>query len=265
MIFDRKPLRALLHRSSLEGGYFALWALLLTSMGCSLMKPDPAPDSGYIAQPEVMAPWKERAAFVQRIWFKNQKEHYATRDRFSKIHFRPTRTDYLSSPGWWDELNAAGREEYHRDALSMAEYLDQALSDVFTKDPSKRFVVTDTPDSNTIIYEFALVELRPTKVAVNAAGTALGALVPGGGIVKSTAKGSIAVEVTARDGSNEELLIAWADREIDQAAPFSFRDFAAYAHARKAARRWAEDLLEAWTTPDTHLIEGLSPVTIDPF
>lgn len=196
---------------------------------------------------------------------KDQKELYATRDRFKKIHFRPTRTDFLQEAGWWEELNAAGRKEYDGDVIAMAKYTDETLREVFRSDPSSRFIVTELPDESTVVYEFAIVELRPTKVIVNAAGTALGALVPGGGIVKSTAKGSIAVEVSARDGKNNELLLTWADREIDQSSPFSFRDFAAYAHARRSVRRWAEDLLEAWTTPDTHLIEGPSPITVNPF
>lgn len=240
-------------------------ALIMIHLGCSLMKADPAPDSGYIEHPERMSPWTERAAFVQRIWFKDRKEHYATRDRFKKISFRPTRTDFLKDAGWWDELNAAGQEQYKSDAIELAKYTDETLRKVFQEDPTKRFIVTEDPDDSTVVYEFAIVELRPTKAVVNAAGTVLGALVPGGGIVKSTAKGSIAVEVTGRDGKDNELLLTWADREIDQSAPFSFRDFLAYAHAKKTVRRWAEDLLEAWVTPDTHLIEGPSPITVDPF
>lgn len=229
------------------------------------MKADPAPDSGFIKDPAVMSPWEERAAFVQRIWFKDQKQHYATRDRFRKIRFLPTRTDFLQDAGWWDQINAAGQKEYREDTIEMAKFADDTLRQVFQDDPTKRFVVSETTDSRTVVYEFAIVELRPTKAVVNAAGTVLGALVPGGGIVKSTAKGSIAVEVSARDGSNNELLLTWADREIDRSSPFSFRDFTAYGHAKRTIRRWAEDLLEAWTTPDTHLIEGPSPITVDPF
>lgn len=239
--------------------------LVIVSTGCALTKANPAPDAGYIEHPEQMAPWPERVPSIQRIWFKDRKELYASRQRFTKIHFPPTRTDYLSSPGWWSELNAAGRNQYRRDAKEMAKYIDDTLRKIFRADSRKRFDVVESPDAETVIYEFAIVELQPTKVAVNAAGTALGALVPGGGIVKATAKGSIAVEVTARDGKDNDLLLTWADRDIDRISPFSFRDFGAYAHARKTVRAWAELLLEAWNTPDTHLIEGPSPVTLNPF
>lgn len=204
--------------------------------GCAAIRPDPAPDSGYIQHPEQMSPWPERADFVQRIWFKDRAQHYATRSRFTKIYFRPTRTDFLQSAGWWDALNSAGREQYQHDAKEMATFLDATLREVFKQDPLKRFEVTENPDATTVIYEFAIVELRPTKVAVNAGGTALGMIVPGGGLVKSGAKGSIAVEVTARDGKDGDLLLSWADRRIDRTAPFSVRDFAEYAHARKTAR-----------------------------
>jgi hypothetical protein len=212
------------------GGFvnFRNWAALGGSVflsGCALLKADPAPDSGYIPHPEQMSPWPERADFVQRIWFKDEKSLYATRSRFTKICFLPTRIDFLQSPGWWDSLNAAGRDQYKKDVSSMANYLDTTLKEVFQSDPSKRFVLTDKPDENTVVYEFAIVELHPTKVAVNAAGTALDILVPGGGVVKSVAKGSIAVEVAARDGRNNDLLLTWADREIDTTSPFSFRVF----------------------------------------
>jgi hypothetical protein len=233
--------------------------------GCSVFEASPARDSGYIENPERMNPWKERAGFLQRIWFKDQKELYATRERFTKIHFLPTRTDFLAELNWWDDVNIGSEKNYKDDVKEMALYIDNTLRDVFRNDPLKRFTVTESIDDSTVVYEFAIVELKPTKVVVNAAGTALGVLAPGGGIVKSTAKGSIAVEVKARDGKNNELLLAWADREIDRAAPFSFRDFSAYAHARKAVQFWAEDLLEAWNTPDSHVIEGPLPVTLNPF
>lgn len=237
----------------------------LSQSACSVIDADPAEDSGYVQTPEAMRPWPERAAFLQRSWFKNQKEHYATRDRFTKIHFRPTRTDFLKDPGWWDTLNAAGQTEYASDAREMAAFIDRTLYETFTQDPDKRFAVVEQKDESTVVYEFAIVELRPTKVVANTAGTALGVLVPGGGMVKSVAKGSIAVEVTARDGKNDELLLAWADREIDRASIFSFRDFSTYGHERETIRSWAEDLLSAWKTPDTQVIADPLPVTLNPF
>ncbi len=239
----------------------------LATAGCTVMNPALAPDSGYIEEPKLMAPWPERAAFVHRIWFKDRKQHYATRSRFTKICFAPTRTDFLSEPGRWNLLHSAGRARYNRDVRTMAKYMDDTLREVFLADPLKRFEVTESPDAETIVYEFAIVELRPTKVTVSIIDTLIGIFVPGGSLIKYvfTSKGSIAIELTARDGKNNEFLITAADRRVDQSSPCSMRDFEKYAHARKTVRLWAEELLKAWNTPDTIKIERPSVFTINPF
>lgn len=232
-----------------------------------MLKVAPAPDSGYIAHPEQMAPWPQRAAFVQRIWFKDKEQFYATRSRFTKIYFSPTLTDFLQAPGWWDKLNSAGLNQYRNDTYAMATYMDETLRKVFRDDPLNRFEVVDCPDENTIIYQFAIVELRPTKVAVNLGGLVLGFIRTGVGLVTVVAgsKGSIAVEVTVRDGKDHTVLSSWADRRVDRLSLFSFRDFFRYAHARRAVQQWAEEMLLDWNTPVTVVIEKPSRITINPF
>ncbi len=262
--------RTLLRLKSGPVGLFVVGAavVLLQTSGCALLKTDPAPDAGYIQNPGDLAPWPERAANVQRIWFKDRKLFYATRDRFTKICFRRTRTDFLNFPGWWDTLNAGGRERYCEGALAMARYVDETLRSVFAEDPLKRFEVTEEPDGHTIVYEFAIVELCPTKVAGNVFCSALGFLIPYyGGLSRVVVKtrGSLAVEVTAKDGETGEVLVAWADRKVDRITPCSIRDFEEYGHARRAVRRWATDLLMAWNTPESVTIEPEPPFTLNPF
>jgi len=250
-------------------GSFALVVLAgcFMCMGCSSLKVAPAPDSGYIPHPEEMAPWPQRAAFAQRIWFKDKAKFYATRTRFTKICFSPTRTDFLRSPGWWDKLNSAGQKNYQNDTQTMAKYMDDTLRKVFRNDPSNRFEVVECPDKNTIVYEFAIVELRPTKVAINLGGTVLGFVRTGAGLVTAVAgsKGSMAIEVTVRDGRDNALLISWADRRVDRLSLFSFRDFVKYAHARRAVQEWADEVLMDWNTPDTVVIAKPPIITVNPF
>lgn len=229
------------------------------------LKPDPAPPVGFIEHPENMTAWPERAAFLQKIWFKDREAFYRSRDRYKKIFFKPTRTEFLHSRGWWSELNSFDRKGYDEDVQTIARYIDSSLRTAVTADPKKRFELADWPDRDTIIYEFALAELVPTKVAVNVAGTALGAVVPGGGLVKATAKGSVAIEVAAYDGGSGELLLTWTDRKIDQGSLFSVRDFTPYMHSKSAIDSWTESLIEVWNTPASHKVEGLSSFTISPF
>lgn len=228
------------------------------------LRADPAPDSGFIQTTEKIGSWKERAP-VHKIWFKDRAAFYKNRDKYAKIHFRPVTTDFLIKKGWWHKLNTADQDEYRKEVAEMATYIKQAFDTAFREDPNKRFKVVDSPDKETIVYAIALTELVATKAHINAAGTALGIFVPGGGLVKSTAKGSIAIEANIYDGGTNELLVAWADREQDRSSLFSFSDFSWYSHARDTVNNWAEQLVEGYNTPIDHKVEDRTIFTLNPF
>ncbi len=247
-----------------------LIALLASLPLCSCSKvsdalrADPAPDSGFIQAKEKIGAWKERAP-VHKIWFKDRQAFYKNRDRYKKILFRPVTTDFLISRGWWHELNTADKDDYHHEVEEMALYIKKSFERAFREDPRQRFIVVDKADKETIVYAFALTELIATKAHINAAGTALGIFVPGGGLVKTTAKGSIAIEANIYDGGTNELLVAWADREQDQSSLFSFSDFSWYSHARSTVDNWAQQLVEGYNTPIDHKVEDRPVFTLNPF
>jgi hypothetical protein len=242
--------------------------LLLLLSSCSrvtdALRADPAPDSGFIQTKEKIGSWKERAP-VHKIWFKDRAKFYKERDKYKKIHFRPVTTKFLISNGWWDNLNTADRDDYNKEVERMATYIKNAFDSAFKEDPQKRFTVVDTPDKETIVYALALTELVATKAHINAAGTALGIFVPGGGLVKTTAKGSIAIEANIYDGGTNELLVAWADREQDRGSLFSFSDFSWYSHARSTVDNWAKQLVEGYNTTIEHKVEDRTLFTLNPF
>jgi hypothetical protein len=247
--------------------YSALAAIALCVNSCAItdaLRSDPAPDAGFIATSGEIGPWKERAP-VHKIWFKDREKFYRERDKYKKICFRPVTIDFLVKRGWWDNLNTADKDEYQKEVEEMALYVKRAFESAFRVDPRKRFVVVDTPDKETIVYSFAVTELVATKAHINAAGTALGIFVPGGGIVKATAKGSIAIEANVYDGGTNELLVAWADREQDRSSLFSFLDFSWYSHARDTVDNWAEQLVEGYNTPIDHTVEDRTLFTLNPF
>jgi hypothetical protein len=225
---------------------------------------DPAPDSGFIQTKGEIGSWKERAP-VHKIWFKDREKFYRERDKYKKICFRPVETHFLIKKGWWDNLNTADKRDYHVEVEGMAEYIKSSFESAFREDPNKRFIVVNSPDKETIVYAFAITELIATKAHINAAGTALGMFVPGGGLVKATAKGSIAIEANVYDGGTNELLVAWADREQDRSSLFSFSDFSWYSHARATVDNWAQQLVEGYNTPIDHKVEDRTLFTLNPF
>lgn len=228
------------------------------------LRSDPAPDSGFIQTKEEIGPWKERAP-VHKIWFKDRDKFYRERGKYKKICFLPVTTEFLVKRGWWDNLNTADMGEYQKEVGEMALYIKQSFEEAFREDRRKRFAVVASPDSETIVYAFAITELVATKAHINAAGTALGIFVPGGGLVKATAKGSIAIEANIYDGRTNELLVAWADREQDRSSLFSFLDFSWYSHARDTVDNWAEQLVEGYNTPIDHTVEDRTLFTLNPF
>jgi hypothetical protein len=244
-------------------GFFMLF---LTSCAkvTDVLRADPAPDAGFIQTKDQIGSWKERAP-VHKIWFKNREKFYRERDKYKKICFRPVETHFLIKRGWWDNLNTADKDEYKKEVEEMAAYVKRAFEQAFRDDPKKRFSVVDNPDKETIVYAFAITELVATKAHINAAGTALGFLVPGGGLVKTTAKGSIAIEANVYDGGTNELLVAWADREQDRGSLFSFSDFSWYSHARDTVDNWAQQLVEGYNTPIEHKVEDRTLFTLNPF
>jgi hypothetical protein len=245
----------------------SLAVILLGLNSCGVteyLRSDPAPDSGFIQTKEEIGPWKERAP-VHKIWFKDRDKFYRERDTYRKICFRPVTTEFLVKRGWWDNLNTADMGEYQKEVGEMALYVKQSFEKAFREDPRKRFVVVDSPDTETIVYAFAITELVATKAHINAAGTALGIFVPGGGLVKATAKGSIAIEANIYDGRTNELLVAWADREQDRSSLFSFLDFSWYSHARDTVDNWADQLVEGYNTPIDHTVEDRTLFTLNPF
>jgi len=244
-----------------------LSAMMGLSNACGItdiLRAGPAPDAGFIKSKGEAGPWKERAP-VHKIWFKDKEKFYRERDKYKKICFRSVTTDFLIKRGWWDNLNTADKDDYQKEVEEMALYVKSAFETAFRDDPKKRFAVVDTPDKETIVYSFAITELVATKAHINAAGTALGIFVPGGGIVKATAKGSIAIEANVYDGGTNELLVAWADREQDRSSLFSFLDFSWYSHARDTVDNWAEQLVEGYNTPIDHTVEDRTLFTLNPF
>ncbi len=256
-----------LQRAHRSGLLSALAVLLLFLNACGItevLRSDPAPDTGFIQAKDNVGPWRERAP-VHKIWFKDREKFYKERDKYKKICFRPVTTDFLIERGWWHNLNTADMDGYHKEVSEMAVYIQQSFEKAFREDPRKRFVVVDSPDAETIVYALAITELVATKAHINAAGTALGMFVPGGGVVKATAKGSIAIEANVYDGATNELLVAWADREQDRSSLFSFSDFSWYSHARATVDNWAQQLVEGYNTPIDHTVEDRTWFTLNPF
>ncbi len=243
-----------------------LISLLFTSCGSinKLLKADPAPPAGFIEHPEYLKEWRDHAPF-HGIWFQDKETFDQIRGKFKTVYFAPVTTDFIEKQGWWSSLNTADYESYKKELSMLARYTKKSMEKAFRTDPKKAQKVVKSPQKDTIVYEIAIVEVIATKAHLNAIGSVLGAVVPGGGLVASTAKGSIAIEVKVYDGETNELMIAWADREQDPSTIFSLADFSCFDHAKESIDNWAEQLVTLHNSTTKDRVEDSSPFSFLPF
>lgn len=230
--------------------------------GCSLLKARPAERAGFIPSVLELKEERERRPF-HGGW---TNAFFLERKRDSqKLLILPVRTDYLLEKGWWSELNQADQSSYEEEVSELALFFYEELQSAFRNYQGNRWKLVEEPDEETLIVEYALVEVVATKAHINAIGTTLGFFVPGGGLINQTASGSIAFEGKIFDGRDGELLTAFADREADKLAVATLRDFQFYAHARESIREWSEQLAKLMNTSEDITVEDSAPITLSPF
>ena len=179
--------------------------------------------------------------------------------------FLPIRRDFLLEKGWWSKLNTVDRASYEKDVEKLANFFLDEINRSFSENESGRWTLVEEPDEDTLIVEYALVEVVATKVHINAVGLAAGFAVAGGGLISSTAGGSIAFEAKIFDGQNGELLAAYADREVDKVSIVSLKDYQFYAHAKDAISEWAEQFAELANSEKTEKVDDSLPVNFSPW
>ncbi len=245
-----------------------MFSLLVALSSCSqanqVLKAGSAERAGFI--PSVLDLKEERARSpFHGVWYKDEDMFYQRRAETTKLYLLPVRTDFLLEKGWWSELNSLDREEYEKDVKELAAHFDSELQNAFENHESNRWKIVTEPDEESLIIEYALVEVVATKVHINAIGTTLGFFVPGGGLISRAGGGSVAFEANIYDGKDGELLLSLADREADKLAVVTLKDYQFYAHARKTIMEWSEQFAELANTEKEITVEDSSAVTIEPW
>jgi len=237
--------------------------LFFSLSACSIIKANPAPHSGFLPHAEFLKPLPERSPF-NAVWYKNRAAFYELKKGFTNIYIAPVNTVILEAKLRKERLSKSSLEYRIEELKEFGRYAETRLKERIKDFPQTNITVVSAPGPKTLVLEMALVELSPTIAAVNLLGTISSFFIPGSGLVKSLAKGSIAMETIIRNGENNEILVEVKDREIDKSAPFTIRDFAKYAHARKIIDEWAEIFAELSATDYDHKVDGLLPITINP-
>jgi hypothetical protein len=227
-------------------------ALSLTTAQAGILKASPAPPSAFLEHPETMTADPVRTPF-DKVWRNPSPAAWERVKDFDRIVIMPVNTTYLRTP-----------RLQHADAQAMAAYMHEEFQKAFAQGGQHRVMLK--PGPKTLELELALVEVKPSNVPGNVLNTGAGVVIPGANLVGGQlTHGTIAFEGKLRNSQTGELLAEYADRQNDKITMLSFRDYAQYAHDRKAIQDWARQMQQLASTPLDHKVPGAMRVTLNPF
>jgi len=224
-----------------------IWSLMMLGLlaGC---RAAPAPDAGFIEQPELMQ--KSDELPFDAYW-SDPEVNLAS---YSKVYIAPVDTSHLLSQGWWDKVNISFDVKESADKL--AGTFQKDMVEGFTDYEGKKYQVVDVPDNETLVVELALVEVVPAKVWLNLV-TEL--------FVGGLDEGTTAFEGRLRDGKTRKVIAEMKDREYGQMSLISVADLQWYAHSRHTLSRWSDFLPEVINRKPGEKISKMSTVTLRPW
>jgi len=219
----------------------ALFLALVAALaaGC---KAKPAKPAGFVDSSVDASGMKKHDDLpFHRAW-RNEKGDFKN---YEKIYIAPVDTSHLLQMDWLQKGEAGASGELQKDIEKIAVEFRQVLKDSFKTPPegvTSRFTVVDKPGGkDTLVLEFSIVQIVPSKATLEA----LSWVMPfGTGILLTPLNtSSAAMEGMFRDSSNKLVLLAFADREGEQARPVDLAGFTWYTHARGIMKDWARQLV----------------------
>ena len=186
---------------------------------------------------------------------------------YDKIYIAPVDTSHLLKMDVWKEGEAGASGQLKKDVEEIAVTVREHLIATFRSPPegvTSRFDVVDDPKGNkTIVLEFAIVEVVPSKALVEAASWAMPF---GTGILLAPLNQSTAaMEGRFSDGRSGMAVLSFADREGEKFRPVDLAGFTWYSHAKGIMKDWARQLVLVANQKDGETIEDTKVYTIKPW
>lgn len=167
-------------------------------------------------------------------------------NRYTQVYVPPVNIEPLYRMEW---LAGMDSEKKFRDLEDLALSTRRTLEDAFRQDPRHRFRVVDSPGPDTLVYEFALVEVVPNQAFLDTLSYLGGPLSGGTGFVIGSAwrthsRSTVAFEVRVLDGGTQGALAMYADREAEKNSLINVKSLSWYGHAKGIIREWARQLVQ---------------------
>jgi hypothetical protein len=236
-------------------------ACILPLAGC---RARPAPDSGFLRDPQLMA--VDRDVPFNRMYV-NPKFKDA---HFTEVYVAPVNTDYVMAENVWERATLAtvNEDDVKKNVNLLADYMRNAFIKAFQNDPKKRFKIVDKPGPATLILEMAIVQLVPSKSELQALSLVpvgfvgfigMGVMAGGSALTQSEdqGKGVIAMEGRTRDAASGEVVCMFADRQHPPTAIVDLKALFWWEPAKAICDRWAKQFVGLQTSPAGTKVEEI--------
>lgn len=226
-------------------------ALLTALSGCATVKP---------------AGSQPRTEFLKQAWVAPDYQDAVFAERFDTVCVAPVNTTHLQRQDWWQAQNVPellGRMS--NDAELVGAYLRRAMIREIEAYPGTSLRVVDTPGTNTLLIQAALVELVPSKAFWNSAATSAGFILPGAGLLSAAGRGSIAMEARMVEARTGRVIALFADRREDLVAPVNLRSYTWFAGSDANIDIWARQGARFLHAPPAEEIRRQSQFTLRPW
>lgn len=238
----------------------ALISFCIVAAGLVGCKTGEAKDAGFVDKSDMV---KDPSLPFQRSWEKPGLD----KSRYTKLYVAPVNTDYMLNKTEWQE--GMHKDDFERDLTMLATFTREAIMKAFREDPNHRMQILDVPstDPDVLVVEVAIVEVVPSKVLLNA----MGYLPFGVGLAINLTRlvaddvSTCAMETRIRDASTQEIVEKMADREAQQVAPVTVRGLTWYSNAETIITQWANQLVKVTDRKPGETVEGVDPVTLQPW
>lgn len=185
---------------------------------------------------------------------------------YKNIYVKPVRIDLIPKDMWRRSkgLAVSSEEEFQKDAAVIGRYFRIRLLSELNSTKSKRFVVVDKPDKDSLVLEIAITELVLSEPLIRAA--ALAVPFPGVDLALSTISDphvSFAARFTSPDGS--KLLATAADRRFPPIRLIDLNKLTARSSAREIISNWSRQLAQAIQLDNFKQVQGNSWFSILPW
>lgn len=220
----------------------------------------PAPDAGFIANPER----QRKISYLpfQKVWI----DPGFNKDNYQEIIISPVNTQYMFEMDWLHKASSANWfGDVKKDIDELAVYFHDQMVKEFKEDPNHRFTVIEYIGQHqkpALRLEIALVEINPSTPVLHAAGW----LVLGGGTVAGLInQRRAAFEGRLRDLQTNKIVVTIADRNMQDVGPIDLTRLTWYGPAKGIMDNWAKQFVEVANRKPGEKVADAVPFTLRPF